>query len=88
MFLLQVTNSPVPSDNALKDVMEKIDKLSEAFEKFKTEMVDKFEKQRIQNRKDIDTLTRDLDEERKKHAASQIEVDRLKKSVADIRDKY
>lgn len=67
--------------------MEKIEKLSEAFEKFKAEMIDKFEKQRTQYRKEMDTLTRDLDEERKKHAANVIEVDRLKKTVADIRDK-
>ena len=67
--------------------MEKIEKLSEAFEKFKAEMIDKFEKQRTQYRKEMDTLTRDLDEERKKHAATVIEVDRLKKTVADIRDK-
>eukprot|EP00731_Ephydatia_muelleri_P032439 Em0023g946a len=82
-----VTNLPVPSDDALKDAMEKIEKLSEAFEKFKAEMIDKFEKQRTQYRKEMDTLTRDLDEERKKHAANVIEVDRLKKTVADIRDK-
>lgn len=67
--------------------MEKIEKLSEAFEKFKAEMIDKFEKQLTQYRKEMDTLTRDLDEERKKHAANVIEVDRLKKTVADIRDK-
>ena len=67
--------------------LEKIEKLSEAFEKFKAELTDKFEKQRTQYRREIDTLTQDLDEERKKHAATLIEIDRLKKSVADIRDK-
>lgn len=67
--------------------MEKIEKLSDVFEKFKAEMTDKFEKLRSQYRREIDTLTNDLDEERKKHAATLIEVDRLKKSIADIRDK-
>ena len=50
-------------------------------------MTDQFEKLRSQYRREIDTLTNDLDEERKKHAATLIEVDRLKKSIADIRDK-
>lgn len=59
-----------PPDNAWKEAFEQ---LQEEFKTFQ-------DKIRQEMQKEIDVLTKDLDEERKKIALMQIDIDRLKKA--------
>ena len=67
-----VSTTPVvkgASEEAVKQLKDELSSLKKIVEELRTEY-----------KKDIEILTQDLDEERKKVAGFQVEIDRLKKS--------
>ena len=76
------TTTPVStgvSEGVVKQLKEELDSLKKEVESLKS-VKKEVESLKSEYKKDIEILTQDLDEERKKVAGLQVEIDRLKKS--------
>ena len=67
------------SEGVVKQLREELDSLKKEVESLKS-LKTEVESLKSECKKDIEILTQDLDEERKKVAGLQVEIDRLKKS--------
>ena len=76
------TTAPVStgvSEGVVKQLKEELDSLKKEIESLKP-LKKELELLKLDYKKDVEILTQDLDEERKKVAGLQVEIDRLKKS--------
>ena len=76
------TTAPVStgvSENVVKQLKVELDSLKKEVESLKS-LKKEFELLKSDYKKDVEILTQDLDEERKKVAGFQVEIDRLKKT--------
>ena len=67
------------SDGVVKQLKDELDSLKKEIESLKP-LKKELELLKSDYKKDVEILTQDLDEERKKLAGLQVEIDRLKKS--------
>ena len=67
------------SEGAVKQLKEELDSLKKEIESLKS-LKKEVESLKTDYKRDVDILTQDLDEERKKVAGLQVEIDRLKKT--------